>query len=471
VRLRRDVWAGDMKTMIGAGLNGFDVKVRQRPLVPALASLALIASLASPATAQINPNAQTGNAGGDNDDDPLRAPTAVPGLNGYSRGLQLGASISTRYEDNLLRQAIKDDGVRVRPLVTGSYGLGLGRGGLFVQGNYGRDIIYGSNRVAASERMMVGGGLDFNLSRCTGEVGGSWRRGLSFLTDVSQFGGFSVETATAGLAAQCRLGGALSINGSVLRSDSSVNQNLAGGPATAAFNMQRWSYSAGIGFGNAGLGQFNLGGSISDSTMPGRLVLTPDGLVEDGLNQRSLRLGYSRRFGSKINVSAGVSYLDTQPSTSVNVIFIDGVPQLVDRPGFKGAGYDAAIDVAFSPRLGLAFTAGRNTSANGVVGAQFVISTFWAAQIDYRLGTRYTLSTGVNLRDSQFRGAFVSSLDQFRRQSDDFTRIFAQFAGRLGQRLRFSVDVAHNRRRSDPAVLNFNSTGVGLSLGYQLGRG
>jgi hypothetical protein len=154
----------------------------------------------------------------------------------------------------------------------------------------------------------------------------------------------------------------------------------------------------------------------------------------------------------------------------VNVIFVDGVPQLVDRPGFKGAGYDAAIDVAFSPRLNLGFTAGRNTSANGVVGAQFVISTFWAAQIDYRLGSRYTLSTGVNLRNSQFRGAFVSQLDQFRRQSDDFTRIFAQFGGRLGQRLRFSFDVAHNRRRANPAVLNFNSTGVGLSLGYQLGR-
>jgi hypothetical protein len=460
-----------MNTMNGVGLSGIDAKLRQLPLMSALSSLAFIASLATPAAAQINPYAQTGNAGGDNDDDSLRAPSAVPGLSGYSRGLSLGASISTRYEDNLLRQAVKDDGIRIRPLVSGRYGLGLGRGGLFVQGNYGRDVIYGSNRIAPSERLMLGGGLDFNLSRCTGQVGGSWRRGLSFITEASQFGGFSQETATAGFSAQCRLGGAFSINGSVLRSDASVVRNATGGPATTAFDTQRWSYSAGIGFGNAALGQFNLGGSISDSTMPGRLLLTPEGLVEDGLNQRSLRLGYSRRFGSKINVSAGVSYLDTQPSTSVNVVFIEGVPQLVDRPGFKGAGYDAAIDFTFSPRLGLALTAGRNTSANGIVGAQFVIATFWAAQIDYRLGTRYTLSTGINLRNSKFRGAFESALDPVRRQADDFTRIYAQFGGRLGQRLRLSIDVAHNRRRSNPAVLNFNSTGVGLSLGYQLGRG
>lgn len=458
--------------MDGAGLNGFGQGARQlRMQVPALAAVALLAALAAPAAAQINPNKQTANVSGDNDDAPLQAPSAVPGLSGYERGLSLGASISARYEDNLLRQAVKDDGFRIRPQVSGRYGLGLGRGGLFVQGNYGRDVIYANNRVAPSERLMVGGGLDFNLSRCTGEVGGSWRRGLTFVTETTLFGGFSQETATAGFAAQCRLGGALSINGSVLRSDVSVGRNASGGPSSSAFDVQRWSYSAGVGFGNQALGQFNLGGSISDSNMPGRLLLTPDGLVEDGLSQRSLRLGYSRQFGSRINVSAGISYLDTQPNTTVNVVFIDGVPQLVDRPGFKGAGYDLALDFTFSPRLGLALTAARNTNANGNVGAQFVVSTSWAAQIDYRLGSRYTVAAGVNLRDSQFRGAFSSTLDPVRRQSDDFIRIFGRFGGRLGQRLRFSVDVAHNRRRSNPAILNFNSTGVGLSLGYQLGRG
>lgn len=456
--------------MNGAALVGFGAGTL-RPMVPAAAALALCALCAAPAAAQVNPYAQTGNAGGDNDDAPLRAPSAVPGLSGYQRGLALGASMAVRYEDNLLRQLVKDDGFRIRPLVTGRYGLGLGRGGLFVEGNYGRDIIYGSQRVAPSERMMLGGGLDFNLSRCTGQVGGSWRRGLTFVTEVSQFGGFSQDSATAGFAAQCRLGGAFSINGSVLRSDVSVNRNAAGGPTSTAFDIQRWSYSAGIGFGTVALGQFNLGGSISDSTMPGRLILTPDGFVEDGLKQRSLRLGYSRRFGAKINLSAGVSYLDTQPSSTVNLVFIDGLPQLVDRPGFTGMGYDAALDFTFSPRLGLALTASRNTSANGIAGAQFVISNAYAAQVDYRLGSRYTVVAGVNFRDSAFRGAFVSPLDPFRRISDDFVRIYGQVSGRIGKRLRLSVDVAHNQRRSNPATLNFNSTGVGLSLGYQLGRG
>lgn len=453
-------------------MNGFDVGQRL-PKGMALIASAALACLAVPASAQINPNKQTSNSGaGDNDDDPLRAPTAVPGLTGYNRGLTFGVSVSTRYDDNIGRQVVPDGGFRVRPQVSGGYGLGLGRGGLFVQADYGRDFIYGSARVRPSDRMMVGGGVDFQLSRCTGQAGGSWRRGLTFVTDASQFGGFSQESATAGFAANCRLGGALSINGSVLRSDIQTVRDAGGGQLfSTAFDMQRWSYSAGLGFGTPALGQFSLGGSITDSRMPGRLVLTPAGPVEDGLAQRSARFGYSRSFGTKINLSAGLSYINTQPNTTVSLILIDGVPQIVDRPGFKGLGYDVALDVNLTPRLGVAVTAGRNTFANGVVGAQFTVANTWAAQIDYKLGTRYTLSAGVNARNSQYRGAFISPLEPVQRVSDEFSRVFARFGGRLGRQLRFAVDVAHNRRRSNPVQLNFDSTSVGLSLGYQFGKG
>lgn len=457
-------WVGDMKGIVAN---------RRLPKGASLSICALLACLPTPALAQINPNAQTASVGpADNDDDPLRAPAAVPGLSGYRRGLTLDFSIAGRYDSNLGRQVVADDGYRLRPQVNAGYGLALGRSGLFVQSSYGRDLIYGTNRFNPSDRLMLGGGIDFQLSRCTGQAGGSWRRGLTFVTETSLFGGFSQETSSAGFAAQCRLGSALSFNASILRSDiQTVRQGGGAQAISAAFDMQRWSYSAGLGFGTPALGQFSLGGSISDSKMPGRLVLTPTGLVEDGLAQRNARFGYSRRFGSKINVSAGVSYLDTQPSSTQNLVFIGGVPQIVERPGFKGLGYDLALDVNLSQRLGLTFTAGRNTFANGVVGAQFTIANSLAAQIDYRLGRGFTIAAGANTRKSQFRGAFNSPLDPFLRVSDDFTRMYAQFGGQLGRRMRFTFDVTHNIRRSNPAVLNFNSTSVGLSLGYRLGRG
>ncbi len=460
-----------MKRLTNVIDDGQAVTVRRITLTASALLVAVAASVASPAHAQ-NPYAQTASPGpADNDDAPLRAPTAVPGLVGYSRGLSLGASLATRYEDNLGRQPIADDGFRIRPQVSGSYGLGLGRGGVFVQGNYARDFIYGNARIAPADRLMLGGGVDFQLSRCTGEAGGSWRRGLSFVTDAALFGGFNQESATAGFAAQCRLGGAFSVNGSALRSDIKTVRTSRGGGVSAAFDMESWSYSAGIGFGNPALGQFSLSGSMSDSTMPGRLIPTPTGLVEDGLSQRNLRFGYSRRLGTRINVSAGVSYLDTQPSSDSSLVIIDGVLQIVDRPGFTGAGYDVALDFNPTPRMGISLTAGRNTVANGVIGAQFTIANFWAAQVDYRLGSRYTISTGISMRDNQYRGAFTSAFEPARRISDDFTRVFAQFGGRLGQRLRFAFDVTHSRRRSNPSSLNFNSTGAGLTLGLQFGKG
>lgn len=155
----------------------------------------------------------------------------------------------------------------------------------------------------------------------------------------------------------------------------------------------------------------------------------------------------------------------------MNILFIDGVPQIVDRPGFKGLGYDLALDVNLTRRMSLAVTAGRNTIANGVVGAQFTVANTWSAGLDYQLGRRFTVGLGVNGRKSQYRGAFNSPLDPTRRISDDFSRYYAQFGGRIGQHMTFAFDVSHNKRRSNPRFLDFNSTSVGLSLGYRFGRG
>jgi hypothetical protein len=432
---------------------------------------ALLAVSAAPAAAQINPYKQTQLTGPDDlDEDAARGPSAVPGLLGYSRGLELAATVSSRYEDNLGRQRIKDDGVRVRPQALATYGLGLGRGGLFVQSSYGRDFIYGTSRLLTTDRLMLGGGVDVKLARCTGELGGSWRRGLSFASDAALFGGFSQEIANAGVAGECRIGGALSVNGSVLRSDIKTVRDSLGGQPSRAFDMRRWSYSGGVGFGTAALGQFSLSGSINDSIMPGRLVPTPTGFVEEGLKQRSARFGYARQFGSKLQLSGGISYLDTRPSSSSTLIIIGGVPQIVERTGYRGIGYDAALDLILSPRLSINATAGRNTFANGLVGAAFTVADYRALVVQYQLGSRYTVGLGVNQRHNQFRGAFLSPLEPLRRISDDFTRIYGQFGGRLGRRLRFSVDVTHTIRASNPSALSYNSTGVGLTLGYRLGR-
>lgn len=421
---------------------------------------------AAPALAQINPNYQPAPRAFDNDDDPVRSSSGVPGLDGYpGRGLLLDLKVSSIYDSNLARQPIADDGLRIRPEVNARYGLGSGRLGLFAQGTYGRDIVYGTNRFPAADRVMVGGGLDMKLARCSLQAGGSWRRSLAFQTEATLFGGFQQEAAQAGLTGSCRIGGGLGINGSVLRSDFRTSR-----ANSQAFNLNSWNYSLGLSLGSAALGQFSLTGSYSDSRMPGRLVVTPTGLFEDGLRQKSVRLGYARNFGPRIALTFGVSYLDTKPKLAAEVLLVDGVPQVVDRAGFSGLGYDGALDFTFTPRLGMQLTAARSVFANSLVGAQFTVTDVQALSFDYKLSSRYSFLVGAERRNNEYRGAFISGLDPTLRRNDEFSRIFGSMRAQLGQRIQLSLDVAHSLRRSNPAILNFNSTSVGLTLGLKFGR-
>jgi Putative beta-barrel porin 2 len=455
-----------MKLRTAVGLAG----TARRPgviLVQVVAlALAFAQLLAVPAAAQQI------SAGGpppvrDNDDGPIRGGGGVGGVGGYpGRGLNLQFNASGRYESNLGRQEIPDAGYRLRPELQARYGIGLGQQGLYVEGTVARDMFFGATNLRDRDRYFAGAGLDYKLSRCSGQVGGSWQRALVFQSEAASFGGFQQDRTSLGVNANCRIGGALSVEGSVSRLNFSTENG-----ASDAFNVNSWNYSLGLTLGSSTLGQFSLTGSLSDSQMPGRQVVTPNGLVDDSLTQRNVRVGYRRAFGSKINLSLGVSYIDSQPGTDEQVVLIDGVPRLVARDGFSGAGFDAALDLMLSPRLELQFTTSRSTFANPAVGAQFAIATNYAAVANYRLNERYTVSVGVTRRENRFRGGFASALDPVVRVADNLDRFYAQVSSRLGRRLRLSMDVSHNRRNSNPSVLNFSSTGVGLNLGLQFGRG
>jgi hypothetical protein len=452
-----------MQTAQGlVGACGRDAWVRRIGAVLAVAMMG--GSL--PAAAQvINPNNQPPSVR-DNDDGPIRAGAGLPGLAGFpGRGLHLGFSVVSRYESNVSRGAVADDGFRVRPQIDAGYGLNVGRQGVFVQGSLARDMIFGTDGLPNRNRYQLGAGVDYQLSRCSGQAGASWQRSLAFQSDATAFGAFQQERTNFGLSATCRLGAALSINGSVTRGIAETEVGFG-----TAFNVNSWSYSAGLGFGSAAFGQLSLTASQTDSQMPGRLIVTPQGIFDDGLRQRSVRLGYSRQLGSRINFALGASYLSTVPSTDTQVLLIDDVLQLVPRDTFNGLGYDASLDFRLSPRIALQLTTGRSSFANPQVGARFTVSDNYAASVIFTPNPRYTFVAGYNRRNNDYRGGFSSQLDPFVRLSDKLDRIFLQASARLGQRLRLGLDVTHNQRRSNPALLNFSSTGVGLSLNFDLGR-
>jgi hypothetical protein len=435
----------------------------------ALASAFLIgaAIVAQPASAQINPAQQTVRPMASNSDDgPVRSGARVPGVAGFNgRGLAVTASVSNRYETNFSRLPAIDDAVRFLPQVSASYGLGSKRLGLFVDGSYGRDIVLGNQLIKGGDRSSLSGGLDFVLSRCSGQLGGSFRKSLNLRTDAGLFGGFQQQTETLGTAANCQIGNALSVNGAISKSK---DKNVAG--ASFALNTDRLDYSAGLGFNASGLGQFSLGGAISDVHFPGRFVVSPNGIVEDSFKQRSLRVGVSRAFGNRITATLGASAIDNKPGTESTVIIVDGLPQIVDRAGFSGVGYDGALAVTLSSRLAFEVSADRTVNSNPFVGALLTISNSYAASANAKLG-QYTVTAGGLFSRNRYQGGFVSQFDPAARRSDRFESYFINVGGKIGQRLRASVEVNHVKRISNPDLFSFTSTGAGLNLSVAFGRG
>jgi len=449
----------------------FGVVCKQSPdkagFAMAIAFLFSAATAAQPASAQVDPYRQpVRQVASDSDDGPVRSGARVPGLTGFNgRGLAVSASVSTRYESNLSRLPAADDAVRFLPQVSASYGLGSKRLGLFAEGSYGRDIVRGNQLIKGGDRSSFSGGLDFALSRCSGELGGSFRKSLNLRNDASQFGVFQQQTVTAGAAANCRIGNALSLTGAISKSN---DKNVSG--ASQVLNAERLDYSAGLDFNANALGQLSLGGNVSDVLFPGRFVVTPNGIVEDGFKQRSLRVGVSRAFGSRITLALGASAIDNKPDTESTLIIVDGLPQIVDRGGFTGFGYDGTLGVTLSSRLSLDVTADRTVNSNPFVGALLIISNSYSASATARLG-QYTVSGGGRFSRNRYQGGFASQFDPSPRRSDRFQSYFINIGGNIGQRLRASVEVNHSRRISNPALFSFTSTGAGLNLIVAFGRG
>lgn len=431
--------------------------------------LAALAAASAPAAAQTLPGQPVGDPVPtvDDNDDLETASAGVAGLAGFpGRGLQLNASFLSRYEDNLARRPVKDDGWRLRPSATATYGLGAGRLGFYATGTYGRDIIVANNILPATDRQRLGAGVAAQLSRCNIDAGASYARYLVLTTDIGQFGGIQQRTTQGGALLACRFGSALRLNASATFADI----GLARGPGTSAFDSRRWTYTSGLSFTRPALGTLSVDGSLSDMSFTGRFVVTPTGQEEDGLLQRSIRLGWSRQFGSRLTLTLGGSYLDTGPKNDGTLIIIDGIPQVADRSSFSGGGYDAALLFRLTPRLALNARAGRSVRANNFIGAQFSVVDNLQLSTVFKLKDGITMSAGWDQLDSRFRSVATTALERVPRNFDKFDRYFANINARLGRRLRLALDVSHNQRRSDPAVFNFDSTGVGLTIGFELGK-
>jgi hypothetical protein len=411
--------------------------------------------------------AQAQSVNSDTDDNATLTRTSVvsvPRVDG--RGWQLNLSLQSRYETNLVRRDPQEAGARLTPLASGGIGLPLGRQQLFVGGRFGRDMIYGVDQLPSRNRYAYGGGLGWQLgARCEGVMGAELSRNIAIFDEASATLDNALRLVTYGGEANCKLGGRLSLSGSVSHR-SFANSN----PLRVSFDNEGETYTLGLNYVVGPFGTVSLTGSVDERRFVGRQTLTAAGLQTDGLLNRSLQLGWSRDFGSRISVNLAGTFIDASPKPNSQLVVINGVVTSVDRNPFSGAGYNASLTFTPSDRLSLSVLASRQVRATPNVGALYIVATTAQADLLYRMSRRLSFGAGVSRFENQFRGAFVAPGESRIRVKDVIGRYYAQINYAPRQRYGLSLEASYFKRDSVPTSFSTSSFAVVMNLKVNLGR-
>ncbi|MBC7521773.1 MAG: outer membrane beta-barrel protein [Sandarakinorhabdus sp.] len=403
----------------------------------------------------------------------------LPGIGGYS----LNASLRTLYDSNMLRLG---DGLtprpgrqkadfRFSPSVSGEIGVPIGRQNVFFSGTLGRDYFL-HNTGLDRNRYQLSGGVNLVAgTRCsaTGNVTYGSRQLLN--SDLAEFTPSVRKSLLYGASANCRSAAGISFGGNVRRSEFRNSD-----ASRSSLDLNSTAYGLNVGYGMGGLGRFELSGNVSRVSYINRSILLPDGTSDtDGVKLMSGRIGYQRELGTRMSLTAGLSYFTTKPDpqTILQPIGFTLPPDPpgvivapVTRPSRSGLGYDMQIAYHPSQRLAATFAARRSASASPNVGAQSTVSTSFLADIDYKLGSGISLSTGASYGKHEYQNAVIDAPDRFRRRiGDNISRVYGsvRYSRRL---LSVGAEVSYQKRKSNPDDFSFSSVSGSLNMILRFGR-
>ena len=400
------------------------------------------------------------------DDPPLQAAGIISISPVQGRNYRVEASVGTLYNSNFRRRVPPEASVRVTPSVSAAIGLPVGRQQFFFGGEIGQDAFIGDSQFNRT-RIGVGGGLDWRLgSRCTGEFAGEFNKRQNLVTEVAELVDNAQKTYVVGGSANCRVGSAIGFGGSI------VHRNIENDRLQRRlFDVRTTTFSPQISYASPALGQFSIGGSFNKVRYPNRVVPTVDGNFSDGVDIMSVRAGFQRAIGVRLQLGLGASYIKANPTPTTQIVLVGGLPFQIDREGYSGSGYDGSLSYRPSPRLGVTVSANRSVNSSPNVGALFVVNQAYGLDFDYKVGPSITAGAGATLNKRNYRGGFASPDEPQQRISDKSTRIYGQLSYSPVPLYSVAFEVAHQDRKSNPSVFDFKNTTALLKFRVRLGRG
>ncbi len=396
------------------------------------------------------------------------------------RGYQLEGNFDTLYDGNILRlgsdatvrpgQSRAD--YRFSPSITGAFGLPVGRQQFFVGGLLGHDF-YARNTNLDRDRYSIGGGFNLRAgSRCTGAVAANYSSREALLSETSELVPNSRETLSYGGEATCQAATGLGFGGTVRRIEVS-NTNSVRTP----YDVDTTVFAPQISYSRPQLGTFSISGSYNESRYPNRTIIATDGATRnDGVNILSGRFGYNRQVGTRLTVTAGLSYLQAKPQPGTVLVDIALPPPLPPlqvpqaRSSFSGLGYDLAVEYDGGARFGGSIVANRDVTASTNVGAQYVIQQSYGADVTYKLGRAIDLELGGTYSIRDYRNSFTVGTDTVRRINDNIVRVYGRIGFQPVKLYSVALLLAYQNRDSNPSAYSYDAFSALLSLSVTFGR-
>jgi hypothetical protein len=410
-------------------------------------------------------------------DDPNYADSGLVFFSPVSgRGYNLDASLVTLYDGNIirlgngqpLRPGAQKSDVRISPVIAGNIGVPIGRQQFFVGAQLGADI-YGANTQLNRERYAMGGGFNLSAgSSCTGTVAANYSSRQIVVSEQSESIPNGRTVLNYGLTAGCQSPAGLGAGVTLQRIDTG-NTALS----RESFDVNSVLISPYISYSRPSLGRFSLTANLNYLTFPNRIILTTDGDVqEDGTNIFSARFGYQRDLGTRLQLTAGISYLETspQPATILAEDADLGILFPLVRDKFSGMGYDLQLSYTPGTRLAGALYFARDVRASPNVGALYQVNTAYGMDINYQMGQAITLGLGGTYTILDFAAGFGSPTEVIPREKDNIGRVYGRITYATPRLFNVSLLLAYQNRVSIPAIYSFDSFSAVLTISFDFGR-
>jgi Putative beta-barrel porin 2 len=384
---------------------------------------------------------------------------AAPGDGPSQPRFDVSVTARDSYDSNVLRgsairqsrpNASKDDLV-FSPSITGNLIAPIGRNDVFLRGSVGYQF-HRRNSYLDRESIGVTGGTTLRmLGGCDTTISGDHQRRQSELTDfvdgLDPQNTAKTTTASIGFECETRAG---------IRSSLSYRRSLSesSSPIRVSSNYTLDGIDASVGFTRPAIGTVSVFGNYSGVDYTNRISPIGGGIT-DGVKIYSGGLRFQRDIGARLKGGGSIGYSYVNQS-------IPGVPS------FKGANYGLDLSYDSRNRLRLALGINRSVQQSNQLGVSYSVTRRANFDANYIISSSFRLAAGVF---QQRRTSARTTVGPFLGQFNTNDKIFGSYA-RLEFRgsgpISLGAEVAHDRRRSNIAVFDYNSTRVAVTATYRL---